>query len=117
MASILLSKALNTVTAPGRYLVSSGEFYPWHYRLLGIGKPVYPISGEVDPAYNEVKEVFQQHFDEGREVGASVCVYSNGVKVVELFGGYSNYKKGEIYSKDTLQAVFSVSKIMVSQVV
>ncbi|KAJ9088797.1 hypothetical protein DSO57_1019659 [Entomophthora muscae] len=106
------SRSASAVLAAGNHILHSGEFYPWHYRLLGIGKPVYPITGEVDPEYKQVKDVFKQHFDEGREVGASVCVYSNGAKVSELYGGYSNYEKAEFYSKETLQVVFSVSKVI-----
>ncbi|KAJ9063382.1 hypothetical protein DSO57_1000709 [Entomophthora muscae] len=114
MVSGFFSKAAKVATAPGKHIIHSGEFYPWHYRLLGIGKPVYPISGEGVSKFYQVKDVFKQHFDEGREVGASVCVYSKGTKVLELFGGYSNFKKAELYSKETLQIVFSVSKVIVS---
>ncbi|KAJ9088801.1 hypothetical protein DSO57_1019664 [Entomophthora muscae] len=112
MAFRLFSKSANAVLAAGKHILNSGEFYPWHYRLLGIGKPVYPISGEVESKFKEVREVFKKHFDEGREVGASVCVYSNGTKVTELYGGYSNFKNAKLYSKETLQVVFSVSKVI-----
>ncbi|KAJ9063390.1 hypothetical protein DSO57_1000718 [Entomophthora muscae] len=106
--------AAGAVAAVGTHVVKSGEFHPWMYRLFGIAKPAYPVSGHVEPDFKDVENVFAEHFGAGREVGASVAVFANGNRVVELYGGYADYEKGVVYSKDTLQLVFSSSKVLES---
>lgn len=95
-------------------LIKSGEFLPWYTRLFGLNAPEYPISGQVAKGYEEVKTVFEEHFLQGREVGASIVVFSGEDCVVELFGGYENFEKKVPYSSTTLQLVYSCSKVLES---
>ncbi|KAJ9088788.1 hypothetical protein DSO57_1019650 [Entomophthora muscae] len=93
-------------------LIRSGDHFPWYTRLLGIFKPSYPIQGTVEEGFEEVKEKFKENFDLGCEVGASVAVFSHGKKVVELYGGFKDFGKKTPYTQETLQLVYSSSKVM-----
>lgn len=52
--------------------------------------------------FEDVAEVFRANMSERGDTGAAVCVYHDGVKVVDLVGGQ--------YADDTLQVVRSVTK-------
>jgi len=71
-------------------------------------------SGECDSAFKGVKDILEQLFDEGREVGCAVCVYSGGRKVVDLWGGVADPDEGRPWERDTIVSTFSVSKALVS---
>ncbi|KAJ9063401.1 hypothetical protein DSO57_1000728 [Entomophthora muscae] len=101
--------ALTTVLV--RYL-RSGDHLPWYTRLLGVFKPSYPIEGTVEDGFENVREMFKKNFELGKEVGASVVVFSHGKKVVELYGGFKDFEKKIPYTRDTLQLVYSTSKNM-----
>ena len=46
----------------------------------------------------------------GREVGAAIAVYRNGVKVVDLWGGYRNGIAKAPWQHDTMVNMFSTTK-------
>ena len=43
------------------------------------------IQGFIKPGYEPVYEKFLQHHKDGLEDNAQVCVYTNGIKVVDLY--------------------------------
>ena len=49
-----------------------------------------PIRARCDPAFAAVRDVFEQNFRKRNEIGAAVCVYRDGNKVVDLLGGLKN---------------------------
>ena len=69
-----------------------------------------PIEGTVDKEFDRVKEVFDDNFEQGDEVGASFCVYHDHEKVVDLWGGYKDSSLKEKWVQDTLVPVFSTTK-------
>lgn len=82
--------------------------------LLGIGcRSGTPINGFVDPEYREVYDLFLKNFEQGLDVGAAVSVYVDGKQVASLQGGWKDREEKISYSKDTLQLVFSNSKVLV----
>ena len=87
--------------------------FPLSCNLLGIGCLVWPISGNVANGYESVMSAFRQNFEDGLEIGASFSAYVNGVPVVELYGGYHAGHFRQHYSKESLQLVFSSSKVLV----
>ncbi|KAJ9063406.1 hypothetical protein DSO57_1000733 [Entomophthora muscae] len=95
-----------------RYL-RSGDHLPWYTRLIGVFKPSYPIHGTVEDGFEELEKKFRENFELGKEVGASVVVFSRGKKMVELYGGFKDFEKKIPYTRDTLQLVYSTSKNMV----
>ena len=43
-----------------------------------------PIEGTCDPAFAAVRDTFEQNFRKRNEIGAAICVYRDGNKVVDL---------------------------------
>ncbi|CAG8689678.1 24812_t:CDS:2 [Dentiscutata erythropus] len=99
--------------------VNSGPFLPLSCQLFSLGCPVAKdtVRGFVDPKFKEVKEIFEKNIESGEEVGASVTVYYQDEVVVDLTGGIANIETGRIYDKDTLQLVFSSTKVLTSVVI
>ncbi|CNF83594.1 penicillin-binding protein%2C beta-lactamase class C [Mycobacterium tuberculosis] len=68
------------------------------------------VQGHCDPAFAGVREVFEQHFAEGRELGAAVAVYAGDRKVVDLWGGVADRRTGRAWLPDTPCFGFSCTK-------
>ncbi|MEB3019701.1 serine hydrolase domain-containing protein [[Mycobacterium] crassicus] len=68
------------------------------------------ISGGVDEGYGRVADAFRANLAGGREVGAAVSVYRDGVKVVDLWGGYRDGVALAPWQSDTMVNVFSSTK-------
>jgi CubicO group peptidase (beta-lactamase class C family) len=68
------------------------------------------IGGGVDEGYGKVADVFRRNMVSGHEVGAAVAVYRDGVKVVDLWGGYRNGFTKAPWQEDTLVNMFSTTK-------
>ena len=68
------------------------------------------IHGFVSPGYEAVREAFAENFSRGREVGAGCCVYHNGERVIDLWGGVRNKSTGEPWEQDTMALVYSATK-------
>lgn len=68
------------------------------------------IGGDVDEGYGKIADVFRRNMLSGEEVGAAVAVYRDGVKVVDLWGGYRNGFTKAPWEEDTLVNMFSTTK-------
>jgi CubicO group peptidase (beta-lactamase class C family) len=68
------------------------------------------IGGDADTGYGKVADAFRANFAAGREVGAAVAVYRDGVKVVDLWGGYRNGITKACWQHDTIVNMFSTTK-------
>ncbi|MFX1261888.1 MAG: serine hydrolase domain-containing protein [Promethearchaeota archaeon] len=68
------------------------------------------ISGFVKPQFEPVKEVFIENFEQRNELGAACCIYYQGEKVVDLWGGIRNEATGEPWEEDTMVLVWSTTK-------
>ena len=68
------------------------------------------IGGDVDEGYGKVADVFRRNMVSGQEVGAAVAVYRDGVKVVDLWGGFRNGITKAPWQEDTLVNMFSTTK-------
>jgi CubicO group peptidase (beta-lactamase class C family) len=73
-----------------------------------------PHFGEVAAGWEQVGELFRASLVSGRDVGAGLCVYHHGRKVVDLVGGWRDTDRREPYTPGTLQVIFSTSKGVVS---
>lgn len=69
------------------------------------------ISGTVTEGFEPVKEVFTQLWED-IEIGASLCVYHRGRKVVDLWGGFRDPAMTQPWRADTLINVYSTTKGM-----
>src|SRR6188508_1683587 len=68
------------------------------------------IRGFVRPGFEAVREAFAENFSRRNELGAACCVYHNGGKVVDLWGGVRNKMTGEPWQEDTMVVVYSTTK-------
>jgi CubicO group peptidase (beta-lactamase class C family) len=68
------------------------------------------IGGDVDEGYGRIADVFRRNMLSGEEVGAAIAVYRDGVKVVDLWGGYRNGITKAPWKKDTVVNMFSTTK-------
>ena len=68
------------------------------------------IGGDVDEGYGKVADAFRRNMFSGKEIGAAVAVYRDGVKVVDLWGGYRNGITKARWEQDTLVNMFSTTK-------
>ena len=65
------------------------------------------IEGDVAPGFEQVRDVFGNNFENNGDVGAALCVYRHGRKVVDLWGGLADAATGRPWARDTLQLVYS----------
>ena len=77
--------------------------------VLSALKPA-EIHGFASSGYEAVHEAFAENFSRRNELGAACCVYQNGEKVVELWGGVRNKTTGEPWDEDTMVLVHSTTK-------
>lgn len=68
------------------------------------------IQGFVSPGFEKVEAVFRYNFRHRNEVGAAFCVYKNGEKVVDLWGGYADKERTKPWNANTVCMVFSTTK-------
>lgn len=68
------------------------------------------LSGEATPAFDAVAEAFANNFQAEGEIGASFCVFKDGRKVVDLWGGHADGARTRPWERDTLVNVWSTTK-------
>ena len=68
------------------------------------------IHGGVDDGFGPVADAFAGNFTNGGERGAAVVLYTDGRKVVDLWGGVADERDGRPWVQDTPAIVFSVTK-------
>lgn len=68
------------------------------------------IQGECEPRFAPLKEAFAANFTQHGDVGAAFCLYHQGRKVVDLWGGIADDTTNRPWTDDTLQLVFSTTK-------
>jgi CubicO group peptidase (beta-lactamase class C family) len=75
-----------------------------------MGQTEPTISGYIKPGFEAVQEVFLENFQHRHEIGAACCIYHQGKKVVDIWGGVRNPATGEPWEEDTMVIVFSTTK-------
>lgn len=73
-----------------------------------------PIHGFADNNFKETYDIFVDNLKQGHEVGAGLTVYVDGKKVISLQGGWQDVENKIEYTNNTLQMVFSSTKVLVS---
>lgn len=68
------------------------------------------IHGAADDGFSAVADAFAANFAQHDELGAAVVVYVEGRKVVDLWGGIADQRRGRPWAADTPAIVFSVTK-------
>ena len=78
--------------------------------VLKVDVPPHLVGGDVDSGYGPVADAFRRNFADRGEIGAACAVYRDGVKVVDLWGGYSDGRRRLPWQPDTLVTVASTTK-------
>lgn len=68
------------------------------------------IHGEVATPFDKLRDVFTANFQQQQEIGAAVCVYHQGKKVVDIWGGHRDGAQTQPWQEDTLVNVWSTTK-------
>ncbi|MBV8975994.1 MAG: beta-lactamase family protein [Alphaproteobacteria bacterium] len=74
------------------------------------------VHGFVQDKFAGVRAAFESNFDNGADIGASVCVTLNGETVVDLWGGHADAARTRPWAKDTIVNVYSTTKTMTALV-
>jgi len=78
--------------------------------MLKVEVPPGLMGGDVAEGYGKVADAFRANLASGAEVGAAVAVYRDGVKVVDLWGGYRHGVTKSAWQADTMVNMFSTTK-------
>ena len=74
--------------------------------------PAADIHGECSPRFEAVRRALVANFNENGEIGSAVCVYHEGRKVVDLWGGHMEAARIRPWRQDTLCLMYSIAKSM-----
>jgi len=72
------------------------------------------VHGDVSEGFGPVGDAFVENFEERGDLGAAVCVYVEGEKVVDLWGGIADRTTGGAWTSETSAIVFSCTKALVA---
>ncbi|WP_445170605.1 serine hydrolase domain-containing protein [Mycolicibacterium sp. Dal123E01] len=78
--------------------------------VLKVVVPPDLMGGDVAEGYGKVADAFRKNLASGAEVGAAVAVYRDGIKVVDLWGGYRDGITKTPWQRDTMVNMFSTTK-------
>ena len=92
-------------------LAAAGAAYAW-YRSKENNAAALPaeVHGFVEPGFEGVYDAFVENFRERHELGAACCVYRNGKKIVDLWGGVRDKNSAAPWEPDTMAVVYSTTK-------
>ena len=85
--------------------------------VLKVDVPADAVSGDADEGYGAVADAFRRNFAERGEIGAACCVYREGRKVVDLWGGYRDGAARAPWEEHTVVPMFSTTKGVASMTV
>jgi CubicO group peptidase (beta-lactamase class C family) len=74
------------------------------------------VHGYARAEFEAVRDAFAENFSRRHELGGACCIYKDGEKVVDLWGGIRNNATGEPWEEDTMVVVFSATKGMAAMV-
>jgi CubicO group peptidase (beta-lactamase class C family) len=78
--------------------------------VADVSKERSPVHGHVAPGFERVREELERSFRDRGELGAAVCAYWRGEKVVDLWGGRRSPHGDESWEEDTMVVVYSTTK-------
>jgi CubicO group peptidase (beta-lactamase class C family) len=70
------------------------------------------VTGRVAPGFEPVRHAFLENFRRRGELGAACCIYVDGERVVDLWGGVRDPATRAPWEPDTMALVFSATKGM-----
>ena len=91
-------------------LAAAGTAYALYRSKKDQTRVLPEISGFVAPGFEAVAEAFNENFSKRNELGGACCVYRNGEKIIDLWGGIRNKETGEPWEHNTMVVVYSTTK-------
>ena len=70
------------------------------------------LQGNIDQKYSMIATAFLDNFKYNGEIGASLCVYHYDKLVVDIWSGYKDLKKQELWEENTVVPFFSTTKVI-----
>ena len=70
------------------------------------------VHGTCNRQFLPVKHIFEENLNTEEELGAALCVYLKGHKVIDLWGGYIDRERQKPWKSDTLVCMMSITKGM-----
>ena len=74
------------------------------------------IEGSVSKGFEPVRRAFIENFTQRNELGGACCVYQEGEKVVDLWGGVTNRASQAPWQADTMAIIHSTTKGLAAMV-
>jgi CubicO group peptidase (beta-lactamase class C family) len=71
-----------------------------------------PIHGHCASEFAAVRDAFTENFHRRGQIGAAVCVYKDGRKIVDLWGSHKDLARKEPWAEDTIVIQNSLAKSM-----
>ncbi|MGV9411288.1 serine hydrolase domain-containing protein [Nocardia sp. NPDC003693] len=68
------------------------------------------VGGFADPRFRTVREIFEESFADGQNLGAGLTVYADARLVVDLWGGVADSRTGRAWEQHTPCPTFSCTK-------
>ena len=68
------------------------------------------VEGRCHTDFSLMEETFRENFAGRGEIGAAVCVYKDGEKVVDLWGGHRDESRTQPWTEDTITLMSSIAK-------
>jgi CubicO group peptidase (beta-lactamase class C family) len=78
--------------------------------------PALAIQGFASKPFEPVRAAFIENFTRRGELGAACCIYQDGEKVVDLWGGVRDSSRREPWREDTIVVVHSATKGLAAMV-
>ena len=70
------------------------------------------VQGDCAPRYGAVRDALVENFASRDEIGSAVCVYHQGRKVVDLWGGHLDAARTRPWREDSMCLMYSLGKAM-----
>jgi CubicO group peptidase (beta-lactamase class C family) len=68
------------------------------------------VEGDCADAFAPVRAALEENFASRGEIGSAVCVYHEGQKVVDIWGGHMDAARSRPWQADTLCLMYSIAK-------
>jgi CubicO group peptidase (beta-lactamase class C family) len=68
------------------------------------------VEGDCTDRFQPVRAALEENFAKRDEIGSAVCVYHEGKKVVDLWGGTMDAARSRPWQADTLCLMYSIAK-------
>jgi CubicO group peptidase (beta-lactamase class C family) len=72
------------------------------------------VQGTCPAKFEGLKKLLEEQIATGEELGASIVINIDGKEVVDIWGGYKDLDRKELWAKDTIVNVWSSTKTLAS---